>query len=164
MSRVLLLNASYEPLSVVSPQRALSLLFGGKVETVHESTAIFNSPSVSVVVPSVIRLMRYVTVPYGRSVALTTRNVLARDHHVCAYCGKLATTTDHIVPRCNGGSHSWENVVAACTRCNGKKGAKTVKEMGWVLHRVPYRPLGREAWLMRFTPEPEWMAYLDKAG
>ena len=164
MSRALLLNASYEPLAVVPARRALRLLFAGKAETVVESDVVFHSPSLAVVAPSVIRLVRYVVVPYGRSAPLCTRNVLARDRHICAYCGALATTTDHIVPRSHGGQHTWENVVAACARCNHKKGDRSLREIGWVLHRVPFRPRGCAAWLLSVETRPDWAPYLQEAG
>jgi 5-methylcytosine-specific restriction endonuclease McrA len=161
MQRVLLLNASYEPLAVVSARRALRLLFAGKADVVIESAGRFHSPSVTVVVPSVIRLVRYVVVPYGRSAPVNTRNVLARDHHTCAYCGRVATTTDHVVPRCRGGRHAWENVVAACAKCNHRKGDRLLAELGWALHRMPFRPKGCAAWLLSVTPEPGWAPYLE---
>jgi 5-methylcytosine-specific restriction endonuclease McrA len=90
--------------------------------------------------PAVIVLTRYVRVPGARRVPVTRRGVLRRDAHRCAYCGKGATTIDHVLPRSRGGADSWENLVAACLRCNNMKGDRTPQEMGWELRWAPQPP------------------------
>lgn len=164
MNRALLLNASFEPHSIVRDRDAVVLYMEGLVEVVEYSDRVFHSPSISVVVPSVVRLVKYVVMPEKhRSVLLTTRAVLARDDYTCAYCGGVADTVDHIVPRARGGKHVWENVTASCRRDNHKKRDLLLEEIGWVLHRTPFRPKGVAAYLLTMAPAPEWSQYLQVA-
>ena len=163
-SRALLLNASYEPHSIVDDRDAITLLLDGDVEVIENSEYAFHSPSITIPVPSVIRLIRYVVMPAKhRSVMLTTRNVLARDKYVCAYCNGIAETMDHVIPRARGGLHVWENVTASCRKCNHKKGNKLLSQLGWTLTRVPTRPSGVAAHLLSMHPQPEWEPYLQVA-
>ena len=110
----LLLNATYEPLCVVSCRRAVVLVLTQKAIPVEEGDGAFHSVTTAVPVPSVLRLTRYVRVPYRAQVPLTRRAVFARDGGRCVYCGAGATSLDHVVPRSRGGAHTWENVVAWC--------------------------------------------------
>ncbi len=91
--------------------------------------------------PSVIRLNRFVHVPYKR-VVMTRKNIFIRDSHKCVYCGRgdLPLTIDHVVPRARGGEDSWENLVAACVPCNNKKGDKTPEEADLVMRSKPFKP------------------------
>lgn len=91
--------------------------------------------------PSVVRLPRYIHIPYKR-VELTRKNILRRDNHRCAYCGRATPplTVDHILPRSRNGSDTWENLVAACVRCNNRKGNRTPEEASMKLHVRPFRP------------------------
>lgn len=91
--------------------------------------------------PSIIRLSRFVRVPYKR-VVLTRKNILRRDSYKCAYCGRsdLPLTIDHIVPRAKGGSDSWENLICACTICNNRKGDRTPIEASMELLYRPFKP------------------------
>ena len=135
---VRLLNASYEPLGQVSFPHAVRMLFR-EVAVVEESAGdrmIGPHPW-----PTVLRLVRYVAMHwlyrpavYGQSM------VLRRDRHRCAYCGRHATTVDHVEPRSRGGTSSWLNTVAACRECNGRKGARTPAEAGMRLRRQPFIP------------------------
>ena len=103
-SRVLLLNATFEPLAVVTAKRAVVLMLAGKAECVEASLDVaFHSENLTVVAPSVMRLSRYVRVPYRRAVPMTRAGVLRRDGRRCAYCGRRADTIDHVVPRSRGG-------------------------------------------------------------
>jgi 5-methylcytosine-specific restriction endonuclease McrA len=162
--RTLVLNASFEPLCVVSARRAVLLVLDEKVEVIEAGgpERVFHSQRWEVQVPSVVRLKRYIKVPRNRSIPLNTRTVLARDRHKCAYCGEKATTIDHVDPRANMGPHLWENVVAACQRCNNKKGHRSLEEMGWTLLIEPRRPIGAKASIVAFggTIEAEWEEYL----
>ena len=164
--RVLVLNATYEPLNVCSARRALLLLMDEKVEVVEEGSPdrLFHSQRLALHVPAVIRLKRYVKIPRTRSIPLNTRTVLARDRHRCAYCGERATTIDHVNPKAKAGLHRWENVVAACHRCNNKKDDRSLEEMGWTLLIKPKAPTGVVASIVAFggKVDVEWEPYLPK--
>lgn len=138
MSKVLVLNASYEPLNICTWRRAVVLLMKGKAEQIeHNGKLIYtNFP-----VPTVIRLRSYVKIPY-KEISLSRRNLLHRDGYTCQYCGdrRHDLTIDHIIPRSKGGTDSWENVVAACLKCNVKKGDRTPKEANMALSTTPRRP------------------------
>jgi 5-methylcytosine-specific restriction endonuclease McrA len=140
MSRSLVLNASYEPLSVVPARRAVVLVLDEKADVIHESDATLHSEKLSVAVPSVIRLRYFVRVPYRRSAALSRRGVFLRDSGKCQYCGKRADSIDHVVPRSKGGPHTWDNVVAACGRCNAVKRDRLLEETTMRLRRRPQIP------------------------
>jgi 5-methylcytosine-specific restriction endonuclease McrA len=102
-----------------------------------------------------------VRVPYHREVPLTRRAVLDRDGHQCAYCGSRADTIDHVRPRSRGGQHVWTNVVAACARCNHRKGDRLLAEMGWQLAAPPAQPPATVAVVMGWArKEPSWQPYL----
>ena len=114
-SRVLLLNATFEPLAVVTAKRAVVLMLTGKAECIEVTLdEAFHSENLTLPAPSVMRLSRYVRVPYRAAVPMTRAGVLRRDGRRCAYCGRRADTIDHVVPRSRGGGHTWENCVAAC--------------------------------------------------
>lgn len=143
MGAVLLLNASYEPLRVISWQRAVTLFFSEKVEIVEEYEHEIRSVSVAIKAPAVVRLLRYVKI--GRRTPPFSRfNILARDSFECQYCRESLTsksaTLDHILPRSRGGKTSWENVVCCCKSCNVTKGSRTLKEAGMKLLKKPIRP------------------------
>ena len=140
MSRVLVLNATFEPLAVVSAKRAVCLVLDQKVEMLHASDRAFRSERQSVTVPSVVRLSHYVKVPRARHRSPNRRSVFARDLESCQYCGARAETMDHVLPRSRGGQHTWENVVAACRRCNTKKRDRLPSESGMRLSRRPAPP------------------------
>jgi 5-methylcytosine-specific restriction endonuclease McrA len=162
MPQALVLNATYEPLSVVSARRAVVLVVREKAELVESKDRTFSSERLTIPVPSVIRLKRYVRVPYRRRVALNRRAVFARDEHTCQYCGAAAENIDHVLPRSRGGSHTWENVVAACRRCNTRKGDRRPEEAGLVLRATPRAPR-EHGWLLvglGAPPDPCWHAYL----
>lgn len=137
--RVLLLNASYEPLQFCSWQRAITLVLKGKAVAVETLEDWWLNAKYRM--PSVVRLIYYVKIPF-KSVPLNRKNLLHRDHHVCQYCGHQGEplSLDHVMPRSRGGPTSWENLVAACHRCNVKKGDKTPEEAGMRLARKPFRP------------------------
>jgi len=141
---VLVLNATYEPLSVVSVRRAVVLLLKEKAEIVEAAEAELRSEHLTIPMPLVIRLVYYVRIPYRVSLPVTRRTVLARDHYTCQYCGRQPPrkdlTVDHILPRSRGGRTTWENVVTACQRCNGRKGSRTPEEANMKLISKPTRP------------------------
>jgi 5-methylcytosine-specific restriction endonuclease McrA len=139
VSAVLVLNADLGPLHRVSLRHALRMLFR-QVAEVHEA-----EPDQLIGVwpmPKVVRLVRYVVTRwrYTGGPAWSRPGVLARDHRTCAYCGKPAITIDHVLPRSRGGENSWTNTVAACERCNGRKGDRTPAEAGMRLRTEPKAP------------------------
>ena len=166
-SRVLLLNATFEPLTVVTAKRAVVLMLSGKAECVEVTLEeAFHSENLTLPAPSVMRLSRYVRVPYRGAVPMTRAGVLRRDGRRCAYCGRRADTIDHVVPRSRGGGHTWENCVAACRLCNSKKADRLLGELGWILDRPP-RPPGRSAGgvlVLAVEPLPAWEPWLGAAA
>jgi len=165
MAHTLVLNATYEPLGVVVDRRALLLVLACKAISIEESGREVRSPSGSLVLPSVIRLNRFVRVPHRAGVPLTRRAVFARDGGRCMYCGGSAASIDHVVPRSRGGRHSWDNVVAACHRCNRIKADRTPADLGWRLRQPPSQPVG-PAWrvLASGRHDPRWVPYLQGHG
>jgi 5-methylcytosine-specific restriction endonuclease McrA len=164
MNRALVLNVTYEPLSVVAGRRAAVLVLADKADVVHESGISLHSERLVLAVPSVIRLRQMVRVPYERHVPLSRRAVFVRDEHECQYCAGPAETLDHVVPRSRGGLHSWDNVVAACRRCNLRKGDRLLEHTHMVLRRRPTMAL-RYTWIITSVgavPEA-WEPYLQAA-
>ncbi len=158
--RTLVLNASGEPLCVVSLHRAVTLMLTGKAVVLETDGRLLRSPRVSVPVPLVLCLTRYVHVPHRRVAPPTRRTVLHRDAHRCAYCGGKADTVDHVLPRSRGGAHEWRNVVAACASCNHRKADRLLSELGWQLGFEPLAPRGPGAHLAVQHLEPTWHPYL----
>lgn len=144
MGSVLVLNATYEPLSIVSVKRAIVLLLKDKAELVEATESHLRSEKLSLPVPLVIRLLYFVRIPHRISLPVTRRTVLARDQYTCQYCQtqppRKDLTIDHVVPRARGGKTTWTNVVTACLRCNNQKGSRTPEEAGMVLWTRPARP------------------------
>lgn len=144
MSRqVLVLNAGYEPLSLVSVRRAVILLLREKAELVEATKQFLHSAYLAQPVPLVIRLVHYVRLPHRR-VPATRAAVMLRDLNMCQYCGETPgrreLTVDHVIPRSRGGGHNWQNLVTACKHCNQKKGSQTPDEAMMQLRRKPYEP------------------------
>ena len=161
-SAALVLNATYEPLCVVPSRRAVVLLLTAKAVSVAEGDGVLHSARADVSVPSVVRLTKFVRVPYRATVPLTRKAVFARDGGRCVYCGAAATSIDHVVPKSRGGSHAWDNVVSACGRCNHLKADRGIAELGWRLRRQPVAPTGA-AWRVVGSRrvDPRWRQFLD---
>ncbi len=146
---VLVLNSSLQPLSVIPERRLIVLLSKQKVTFVDDSVRRVIEESISarrleLERPVIVQLLANVRVP---RVALqpTRANILLRDDETCQYCGKRGRdlTLDHIIPRSRGGQSTWENLVASCKLCNGKKGNRLLKEVNMRLLRQP-RALSQE--------------------
>jgi 5-methylcytosine-specific restriction endonuclease McrA len=133
-----------------------------KAIVVETGTQVLHSERRSMAAPVVVRLSRYVKVPYRRSVPLSRRAVMDRDAHQCAYCDARADTIDHVQPRSRGGRHEWINVVAACARCNHRKGDRLLHEIGWALAFSPHEPSSSVALVLGWTTrDPLWDQYLS---
>lgn len=165
MSGVLLLNATYEPIRVLSLRRAVVLVLQEKAEVIEEEgTKKIRSQNFEMAKPAVIRLKYFVKIPYRSRVPLTNRAVLNRDRYKCAYCGKRANTVDHVQPKAHGGRHEWTNVVAACRDCNSRKADKVPSvDNGWLLDFKPQAPTAK-TWIVVGTPEKaeEWAGWLEQ--
>jgi 5-methylcytosine-specific restriction endonuclease McrA len=165
MGRALVLNASYEPMCVVSHRRAVVLLLGDKADVVAGTGLVLHSERLSVPVPSVLRLRTFVSIPFRRRVAVSRRAVMARDSGLCQYCGLRADSIDHVVPRSRGGAHVWDNVVAACRSCNTRKRDRLLHETSMRLRRHPRAPLGASWSILASGSVPEaWGPYLLETG
>lgn len=166
--RVLLLNATYEPLTALPARRAVVLLVCDKADTVHHNPEgpVVHSAGASVTLPSVIRLRNYVRVPYRARVPMTRAALMHRDRYRCAYCGSKAETIDHVIPRSRGGPHSWENCVASCAPCNHRKADKLLSELGWSLRQPLVSPKGPHWRLLSTTSDldPLWLQYLGEGA
>lgn len=162
MARALLLNASYEPLCVVPTRRAVVLVLTAKAVVLEAAQRELHSERLTLAEPVVIRLTRYVRVPYRARAPLSRQGVLARDGGRCQYCGSSAETLDHVIPRSRGGRHVWENLVAACRRCNHTKADRTLDELGWTLRSgQPDAPRGAQRLLLGHSRyEPAWAPYV----
>lgn len=161
MKSTLLLNASYEPLSVVSAQRAVTLIVQNKAMSLDDSPFSFGATSISIPVPYVVRLNKFVKRGKGlKAPRFSRRGVLVRDNHSCAYCGGHADTIDHVIPRDAGGTSTYENCVAACFPCNSKKANRFLKDLGWSLPFVPKAPSLYEHLLNKTQSNPKAKEYI----
>lgn len=172
IARVLVLNASYEPLTVVSVRRALALVMRGQVTPATDERVTVRGVADEARVPAVIRLRHYVHVP-RRGAHWSRRGVLGRDGYHCIYCGaapgdvqdghllhKENFTVDHIIPRSRGGENTWSNTVCACHRCNQRKGNRMPHEAGMLLRWEPKMP--RVSYLVVSGEIPAaWRVYIE---
>ena len=145
----LTLNASYEPLTLVPVERAIRLVIDEKAVPLEvDESRPYRSEDMEMSAPVVIRLVRYVHVPRRFRRQVTNTFLFARDEYRCQYCGRHKSdlgyreslTRDHVVPKSRGGGNDWENVVAACSRCNRTKGDRLPRECGMELRTDPREP------------------------
>lgn len=162
LGRSLVLNASYEPLGVVAVRRAVVLVLSRKAEALEHNGHLYRSERIQLDAPSVVRLRYFVNVPRRVNVTPNRKAVFMRDGNTCAYCGKAAENVDHVIPRSRGGTHTWDNVVAACRRCNARKENRLPHESGLRLNHRPHFP-SDGFWLQLLVgrAEPEWLPYLN---
>lgn len=139
----LVLNQSYEPLNVCRARRAISLIFSGKAEMLENGSGYIHTANTIFPIPSVIKLVYMVRRPRPQP-KLTRVEIFNRDHNTCQYCGKTSNqlTLDHVMPRRQGGRHTWENLVSACSPCNRKKAGRTPEQAHMKLYKTPVRPAG----------------------
>ena len=167
-AQTLLLNQGFEPIKVISWQRAITLLFLGKVEVLEEYGRDIKSVNIIIKVPAVVRLLRAFR-RHARPVKFSRVNIYARDNYKCQYCAKKASiselTYDHVVPRSRGGEHTWDNVVASCRACNARKEDRLPQECGLSLRRHPRAPHA-SLWLTATVGsiDPLWEPYLPNGN
>ena len=160
----LVLNASYEPINVISARRALTLVMCGKAHVEAPSGHFVRTPKMSIQVPSVVRLLVYRRMPRLNR-AVSRKSVMMRDRFTCQYCHRQfdakKLTLDHVIPRSRGGGSTWENLVAACYACNNRKRDRTPSEAGMALQRKPAAMgIHTKHRLMMGNAESAWDKYL----
>jgi 5-methylcytosine-specific restriction endonuclease McrA len=162
----LVLNASYEPLGVVPWDVAITGLHNNKMTVVEEYEQVARSAYLTMRIPAVVRLNTYVSKPV-KSLKFSRVNVYARDGYRCQYCGDKCKsdelTYDHVIPRSQGGTTVWDNIVSCCYDCNSKKGGRTPKQAKMKLLSTPVRPRSVPKVEFEFTgksiPE-QWRDYV----
>ncbi len=164
IENVLVLNANFEPINICNIRRALGLMMMDKASLVLNGRGEIHTINNVYPIPSVIRLQMMVRRPRPR-VRLTRREVFRRDNFTCQYCGKrtMDLTIDHVIPRHLGGTHSWNNVVAACSSCNHRKGGRSLAESGMALHRRPAFPPASAIYIFgrHLHENAEWEPFLQ---
>ena len=164
-AHALLLNASGEPIRLVSARKALSLILRDVVEVIEPGTNGIKMMGNNVyVIPSVMRLKTYAKIPFKGTLKWSKAGVLKRDNHTCQYCFRPGREIDHVRPRALGGLNAWTNTVCACRKCNGKKGNKTLAQLGWQLLNKPYAPKATYWIAIGVEIDPAWEPYLPKAA
>jgi 5-methylcytosine-specific restriction endonuclease McrA len=161
--QALVLNASFEPLVVVSWQKAIQLLFQGKVEVIEESESEVRTVKLTLKIPAVIRLLKYIPASKKKQIIRFSRaNIFARDEHRCQYCGhrfsKTQLTLDHVIPVVQGGKKTWTNIVTSCKTCNQRKGGRTPSQASMQLIRKPKEP----TWLPGMHLHFQWSGVPDR--
>jgi 5-methylcytosine-specific restriction endonuclease McrA len=155
--RCVVLNTTYEPITIVSSKKALILFLEGKATIIEEHPElVVRSPNKTFPLPTSIVLHKFVKgrVVYRTKAILTNRNLFARDNNTCQYCGRKkgelrhgeSLTRDHVYPRDLGGKDTWENVVTACNSCNNKKANYTLDSLGWKELKTLSAPSIFELW------------------
>ncbi|CAL5352089.1 hypothetical protein CsSME_00039672 [Camellia sinensis var. sinensis] len=173
--RGLVLDISYRPVNVVCWKRAICLEFMEKADVLEYYDQTVNSPSGSFYIPAVLRVPHLLQVVKRRRIknTLSRKNVFFRDSFTCQYCSSRENLTiDHVLPIARGGEWTWENLVTACSKCNSKKGQKTLDEAKMNLLKVPKAPKDYDILsipltstaikmlrMRKGTPE-EWLQYL----
>ena len=162
---VLVLNQSYEPLTICRARRAIVLIYQGKAEMTENGVGFIHSTTDTFPLPSVIRLAYMIKRPH-RERKLTRFEIFNRDRYTCQYCGRETRqlTLDHVIPRYRGGQHSWDNVVSACMLCNRRKAGRTPHEAKMKLIRQPSRPKDGAFFIPHYywQTKEEWRKYLPQ--
>jgi 5-methylcytosine-specific restriction endonuclease McrA len=162
--KALKLDSSYRPVAIIDAVEALVLCLVGKAKTIERYAETISSVRDTFELPAVIVLNRYVKYKFSY-VTCNRNNVIFRDKNQCQYCAKYfpadVLTMDHVVPKSRGGDNSWKNIVAACKKCNQRKGNKTPDESGMHPINKPAKP---RADILRFLKKeqiaPVWKDYL----
>ena len=161
---VLVLNANFEPVNVCDMRRAINLLLAEKASLVVNGRGEIKTISTSFPRPSVIRLQKMITRP-RRHLKPTRREIFRRDNYTCQYCGKKTAvlTIDHVIPRYRGGKHTWDNVVAACSSCNHRKGGRILSEANMRLLHSPGEPPSSAQYIFgrHLADNSDWEIFLS---
>jgi 5-methylcytosine-specific restriction endonuclease McrA len=167
LGRVLVLNASYEPINVCTVRRAAVLVLKQRAEVVEHADWALHAESLTMPRPVVIRLITYVRVPRdAHSRKITRRAIFARDGWACQYCGSERgnLTIDHVIPRSKGGASSWDNIVTCCAPCNRRKGDRLPNQAGMHPRHAPRPPSPTLFVHVAMTRIPDaWQQYLVAA-
>lgn len=162
---VLVLNQNYEPLNVCNARRAVVLVDRGKAEVLEHRVGALHSPSRTLAIPSVIRLIYLIRRPRPQR-RLSRREIFQRDKFTCQYCGREGRdlTIDHVFPRHRGGPHVWENLVSACKTCNHSKAGRTPEEARMKLLSEPRPPSqGGSPFVYQYlTVQQEWLKFIPE--
>ena len=144
-NQVVVFSKNYLPLARINIKRAVVLLVNGQAESLEFGSTQqweVRSPSVVLQIPEHIRLTSGNPERHWKAPPVNRREIFRRDHHTCQYCGSTKhLTLDHVIPRSKGGTHTWDNVVTACNRCNSSKGDRLLHEIGMVLKTKPKAPM-----------------------
>lgn len=163
--KVLILNQDFSAFSVCSVQKAFLLVYLEKAELISENQHYsLRTINQAFAMPSVIRLHKYVSLPYRSGVVLSRQNIFKRDGHTCQYCGSTKDLTlDHVMPRSRGGKSTWDNLITACKTCNNRKGDNTPDEVQMRLRQKPFKP-SFLMFLRDFNGKisEDWKLYLGK--
>lgn len=161
---VLVLNANFQPIQICSTRRAVNLVFSNKASLVLNGRGFIHTVSEAFPRPSIIRLDRMIIRP-RLIVPLSRHEVFRRDNYTCQYCGRrnVDFTLDHVIPRKDGGSHSWENVVTACINCNHRKGSRSVREASMELLTRPATPPHSALYYFqsKINRNNEWLEFIE---
>ncbi|MDH4128833.1 MAG: HNH endonuclease [Spirochaetota bacterium] len=166
--QVLLLNSSFEPIKIISWQKAIILLFKNKVEIVEEYDKYFiHSEKLTFRMPAVVKLHYFLNIRKYQSLRFSKENVFFRDNYTCVYCNKKFLknylTLDHVIPFSKGGKKTWYNIVTACHECNNKKGDRHLEQTDLKLLKKPIKPSGHNYlnFYIKFQNIPDkWRDYL----
>jgi 5-methylcytosine-specific restriction endonuclease McrA len=167
-TRCVVLNSTYEPIDIVTAQRAMILILQGKAVVVEEHPHLLvRSPKITFKLPIMVALKMFVR---GRKIyktpaGLSQRNLFLRDNNTCQYCSRSKIelksyeflTRDHIVPECRGGKSTWDNLVTACSTCNNKKAYHDLADTTFVLQKTPTIPTLFELWMKRNQKKIEYL-------
>jgi len=160
---VLVLNANFQPINITSTYRAINMVLADKATLILNGRGVIHSVSQTFPLPSVIRLKSMIKRPRP-IVKLTRKEIFRRDLYTCQYCGRKTKnlTIDHVIPRRLGGKTRWENVVAACARCNHLKGGHTPEQSGMYPRKMPGNPPNSATYLFgkHLSDYKEWKDFL----
>jgi 5-methylcytosine-specific restriction endonuclease McrA len=164
--RTLVLSQGFEPVSIISWKQAITLLFLGKVEVIEQYDRAVKTISLAIKIPAVVRLLNAFR-RHKKTVKFSRVNIFGRDKYSCQYCGakkKISELTyDHVLPRAQGGTTTWTNIVTSCSDCNRRKANRTPEQARMKLLKAPVQPTGSSVLVVTVSREsvPDaWRDYL----